>query len=417
MQKEKLKRALMIAYHFPPMQGGSGVLRTLKFATYLQNFNYQPIVLTINRRAYDLDRVNEKTTTQIPGNILVKRAFGLDTKQHLSLRGFYFSWMATPDRFVSWIPAAVFSGLRLIRKYSVSHIYSTSPYPSAHIIALILKRLTNKSWLADFRDPMWNDDSPLPPAKLKILQKVELIVVKKADHITVTTGGTRELFIKRYLEKEPDNISVIENGFDEEDFMNIQHSPCSNRPPFRMIHAGLLDPLERDPIPFFRAIKQLVANEDFAPDEILVELRAPLNERSYKETVSELGLGDVIHICPRLPHHEILRKMAEAHILLLFQGPSCNNQIPAKVYEYLRIGRPIVALTPEGSDTANLIRQTDAGIVVPPDEPDTIASSIGRLLKRIQSGNSLPSANGKDLGKFSRRHQTTQLAKLFDRMG
>jgi len=415
MQKESSKRVLMITYHFPPLEGSSGILRTLKFATYLQDFNYQPIVLTINRRAYQFH--NERTTSQIPKDILVKRAFGLDTKQHLSFKGFYFSWMATPDRYVSWIPAAVFSGLRLIRKYSVSHIYSTYPIPSAHIIGLMLKRLTNKPWLADFRDPMWDDDSPMPPAQLKIRQKVESIVVKKADHITVTTGGTRNLFIKRYPEREPDNISVIGNGFDEEDFMNIQHSPCSNRPPFRMIHAGLLEPHERDPIPFFHAIKQLVAKEDFVRDEIFVELRASGNERSYKKIVSELGLSDVIQICPRLPYQEILRKMAEAHILLLFQGPSCNHQIPAKAYEYLRIGRPIIALTPEGSDTANLIRQANAGIVVPPDEPDTIAASIGRLLKRMQNGNSMPSSNGKDLGKFSRRHQTTRLAKLFDRMG
>ena len=110
-----MNKVLMIAFHYPPYCGGSGIQRTLKFSRYLPDHGWQPIILTASPRAYSqvgYDQVNE-----IPAGVSVTRAFALDTTQHLSIRGSYLRWMALPDRWISWWLGAVAGGLRVIRKH------------------------------------------------------------------------------------------------------------------------------------------------------------------------------------------------------------------------------------------------------------------------------------------------------------
>jgi hypothetical protein len=103
--------------------------------------------------------------SQVPGGVLVKRAVAFDTGRHLSIRGRYLSWMAYPDRWVSWMLGAIPSGLRLIRK------------------RLALHKLTGLPWVADFRDPMTEgcfggpDQQPPDPAVWKARRWVERMVV------------------------------------------------------------------------------------------------------------------------------------------------------------------------------------------------------------------------------------------------
>ena len=48
-----MKRVLMIAFHFPPLAGSSGIQRTLRFARHLPQFGWEPLVLTAHPRAYE----------------------------------------------------------------------------------------------------------------------------------------------------------------------------------------------------------------------------------------------------------------------------------------------------------------------------------------------------------------------------
>jgi hypothetical protein len=134
------RRVLMIAYHFPPVGESSGIQRTLKFATYLPEHGWEPLVLTISPRAYE--RVNPDQLREIPSGMIVARAFGLDTARHLSIHGRYARWTAQPDRWISWLPAALVQGLSLVRRYRPAAILSTFPIATAHLIGLSLRRLT-----------------------------------------------------------------------------------------------------------------------------------------------------------------------------------------------------------------------------------------------------------------------------------
>src|SRR4051812_8923822 len=146
------KRILLVAYHFPPVQGSSGLQRTLKFAQYLPSFGWQAAVLTAHPRAYE--HVTADQVDDIPASTFVRRAFALDTARHLSIRGAYPRALALPDRWVSWWFGAVPAGLALIRRFKPDVIWSTFPIATAHLVGLTLAHLTRLPWVADFRDAM-----------------------------------------------------------------------------------------------------------------------------------------------------------------------------------------------------------------------------------------------------------------------
>lgn len=80
-----MKRILMIAYHFPPLAGSSGIQRTLRFVQHLPSFGWQPLVITASPRAYE--RTSDDLVPEVPSDPMVHRAFALDTARHLSLGG------------------------------------------------------------------------------------------------------------------------------------------------------------------------------------------------------------------------------------------------------------------------------------------------------------------------------------------
>src|SRR5882762_6313024 len=116
-------RVLIIAYHFPPCMGSSGLLRSEKFARYLPDFGWEPVVLTVHPRAYEA--IDPSSEERVKKTVL--RAFALDTKKHLSFQNSYVDWMALPDRWITWLFGAIPAGLRAIRKYRIQVIFSTFP--------------------------------------------------------------------------------------------------------------------------------------------------------------------------------------------------------------------------------------------------------------------------------------------------
>ena len=128
------KRILIVAFHFPPVRVSSGIQRTLKFCTYLREYGWDPLVLTISPSAYDV--TNPDQLKEIPNDVVVERAFGLDTSRHLAIGGKYLHRMAQPDRWISWWPGAVWTGMRMIKRYKPDAIMSTFPIATAHRIGL-----------------------------------------------------------------------------------------------------------------------------------------------------------------------------------------------------------------------------------------------------------------------------------------
>jgi len=113
-----------------------------------------------------------------------------------------------------------------------------------------------------------------------------------------------------------------------------------------------------------------------------------------------------------LPYNAALAEMMSSDGLMLLQSASCNHQIPAKVYEYIRAGRPILSLTDSEGDTAKLLASLDSGPIAPLDSVHAIESAIMKFIERL--GRSTPNYSPEILSRYSRRRQVAEVARLLD---
>ena len=139
----------MIAFHYPPLRGSSGIQRTLAFSRDLRDHGWEPIVLTAHPRAYE--NTGDDQLADIPEGVPVYRPFALDAARHLALRGAYPKLLALPDRWSSWSLGAIPCGLGILRRHRPDLIWSTYPIATAHVIGRWLHTLSGTPWVADFR--------------------------------------------------------------------------------------------------------------------------------------------------------------------------------------------------------------------------------------------------------------------------
>lgn len=403
----------MVAFHYPPCSGTSGVHRTLSFSRYLPRHGWRPIILTASPRAYESK--NGGQLGQIPDDAVVRRVFAVDAKRQLSWHGRYLRVMALPDRWITWWLGAVPAGLRLLRAHRPALIWSTYPIPTAHLIGLTLHRITGVPWVADFRDPMTDGDYPPDVGQRRVYTWLERQVVRYAARLVFTTESTRAMYLRRYPTLGPDRAVVVPNGYEEDDFSTLAAEPATPAPasgPFRLLHSGTIYPEERDPLPLLRALARLNREGRLTTETLRMELRAPGHEAQYVSTIRELGLAGVVHVLPPIQHRQALLDCAGASALLLLQGPSCNAQIPAKTYEYLRLGRPILALTPHASDTAAVLEECGGATRVDPLDEDAIYTALPSFVRAVQTG-AHPLPDPTATARYARHAQAGQLAACF----
>jgi glycosyltransferase involved in cell wall biosynthesis len=400
----------VVAYHFPPHSGGSGLLRALKFCRYLPEFGWQPTVLTIHPRAYD--RVDSSQLADIPPEIEVIRTFGLDTRKHLSVFGAYPRLLALPDRWVSWLASAMPAGLHAIRKKRIDAILTTYPVATAVLIGYFLHRITAKPWIVDFRDSMTEDEYPRDPLTRRVYRWIEQRAVRHTAKVLFTAPATMRMYQKRYPELTSRNCLLLPNGYDEPDFDDCI-AQQTVRGPVRLVHSGLIYPWERDPRPFFRALARLKSEGKIDTDTLRVELRACGAESIFEKDLLALGIGDIVHLLPPLPYRSSLRDGAGANALLLLQAGCCDHQIPAKAYEYLRLQKPVLALATQQGDTAALFRSTGGATIVDIANEDAIYRILPEFLQSVRSG-AHPLPELAKVRAYSRREQTAVLARCLD---
>ena len=413
--------ALLIAFHFPPLHGSSGLQRTLGFARHLHAGHWAPLILSAHPRAYTA--MSTDLVGAVPGGVPVKRAFALDTAKHLALHGRYFDWMALPDRWVSWLLGAIPSGLAMIRRYRPRLIWSTYPIATAHIIAWALHRISGIPWVADFRDPMVERDprtgEMAPPNRTLRRARlwVERLCVKHTSRIVLCTQGAKRICAERYPEVPDTHWVIIPNGYEESDFNGCVTTPEASpkhKGPLVLLHSGIIYPTpDRDPGALFDAVATLRNAGRISSERLRIVLRATAYDGLFRPMIEAHGIEDIVSLAPAIPYRDALKEMCEVDGLLVFQGYTSNPAIPAKVYEYLRTGKPILAMIDAEGDTAALLRQLGIGIQVPLDDPHRIAEGLCEFLDQIERGTA-PRAEIRTVEEFSRARGAQALARLFD---
>ncbi|GAB2860566.1 glycosyltransferase [Pseudoduganella ginsengisoli] len=350
----------------------------------------------------------------IPADTVVQRAFALDSARHLSLKGHYLRLWALPDRWISWWFGAVPAGRRLLHRYRPQVIWSTYPIATAHLIGLTLHRLSGVPWVADLRDPMISTGFPTDKLSLWVYRWIERQVVRHSSRVVCTTPGAVRDYQRRYPEAPPEKFVVIENGYDEHSFPSGPE-PVPPAGPFLLLHSGVVYPAERDPACLFQALADLRSEGLLSSKQFCLLLRATAHDRRISEQVQQYGLADMVRIEPPIHYRAALAEMMQAHGLLILQGSSCNAQIPAKLYEYIRSGRPILALTDLAGDTATALSGCSSAVVAPLDDVAAIRATLLAFLDKVRTGQ-LPPPPMAERQAASRQSRATQLAELLDQV-
>jgi hypothetical protein len=414
-----MKRILMIAYHFPPLAGSSGIQRTLRFVQHLPALGWQPLVLTADPRAYE--NTSADLLTDVPAGTVVRRAFALDTARHLRVAGRYLGWMARPDRWISWRFAAVREGMKLIEEFKPDVLWSTYPIATAHVIGDALHRKSGIPWVADFRDPMAQEGYPADPRTWRSYKAIEERAAAEARYCIFTTPGAARAYSERYP-AVASRMVVIENGYDEDSFGSVPSQSLRKAPvdssvrPLVLLHSGIVYPSERDPSCFFTALGQLVASGYLPRDALRVRFRASVHDDLLQKLARQNGVEELLEVCPPLPYRDALAEMMAVDALLVMQASNCNSQIPAKIYEYLRAGRPILGLTDPEGDTAGVLLQAGLNDIARLDSVDEIAAILPRLVGAWRRREvRLP--NPEAVRSASRLGRSAALAGLLDGLG
>jgi glycosyltransferase involved in cell wall biosynthesis len=411
-----LRNVLLIAFHFPPLKGSSGMQRTLRFAQHLPSFGWRPVVLTVNPGAHD--EIADIQGNEVPAGLTVHRAFCLNAARQLSLFGRYPNFVALPDRWASWRLWAVRKALRVIRDERIDAVWSTFPLATTHWIGMEVAKRAKRPWVAEFRDPMWQHDWPVEATANRVWRKLEREVVLAADRLVFVAPSAITMYQERFPELPDAKLSLLENGYDEEVFKRAEQgrpaATVSRAPgPITLLHSGIIYRSERDPTHFFAAIATLKQRGLISATTLRIVLRATGDDAGFRAQLQQLDIADVVQVEPAIDYLSALREMMAVDGLLILQAANCNAQIPAKLYEYVRAARPILALTDPQGDTSQTLRKLGIGLIARLDSEAEIAQALLTFIEQLASG-AARSASAATIAAYSRRTQTGQLAALLN---
>jgi hypothetical protein len=427
-----MKRVLIITYYWPP-SGGSGVQRWVKFAKYLPEEGWQPVIYTPeNPELKATDRTLEaeippeaeivKTHITEPYEIyrkLMGKGNSGDEvnpinggrkswKQKLSLfvRGNFF----IPDPRVMWVRPSV----RFLKKYLKDHpvdaIVTTGPPHSMHLIGLRLSKATGIPWLADFRD-----------AWTKIFYYKHLGLTRKADEKqhelekAVLDNASIVVAVSPFEQRDfqsmtNNKVRLMTNGFDPADYKGDVDYDYN----FNITLTGLFAS-DGNPVVLWKVLSEKCRTDE----EFRRALRIRLVGKTDKEilaTIKEAGMEENLVYLGYQPHEIAVREQRNASFLLLClrQEPEYASAVPGKLFEYLASRRPILGIGQPESIMARMVRECSAGVVYDWDDRKSIESWVDFCWNEFKN-NELKD-NYSDISRYSRRTITKQLVGYLEEM-
>ncbi|MCB0764593.1 MAG: glycosyltransferase [Flavobacteriales bacterium] len=384
-----MKRVLIITYYWPP-NGGAGVYRWLKFSRYLPQYGWQPVIYTpsnpelvaedaglLKEVSPELDVIRRpirepfalyKRFTGRRQEERVQTAFLNEAgkrgwKEDLSL--WIRSNLFIPDARIWWVRPSIAFLETYLRDHPVDAIVTTGPPHSMHLIGMGLKRVIGVPWVADFRDP-WTEIDYYGQLTLTARadakhHRLERQVLRTADKV-VTVSWT---WADRLAAIGGRPVEVITNGFDPAD---VPTPPVAVDETYSLVHVGSMS-ATRDCPGLWRQLAEIRDAEPSFAQRFKLRFVGPV-DASIIESATNAGLGAHIERVGRVDHARAMREMQRARVLLLPINDTPNSEgiLPGKLFEYLSIGRPILAVGPARGDVGRVLGEGHLRIDREPDD-------------------------------------------------
>jgi glycosyltransferase involved in cell wall biosynthesis len=457
------RRALIVTYYFPP-SGGIGYERTLKYATYLPESGWEPVVLTVRDAGYGLR--DPESIRRIPRGLAVVRTrsaepaklrrwlggllrallrpFGRGGRRDAAptasaaaavpsspssaraprlLGGIWqaaIAFLLFPDEQVGWIPFARRAGRRIVETGEIDVVYSTSFPISSHVIAGRLARRAGRPWVADFRDP-WIGNAfarRLPCWQRPLQRRLDRWIVRNADRIVFASDGFRDGYRDRYP-WAAEKMLTIPNGYDPKDFSAEVRARIAgggvgtppSRGPFTLAYGGSVYG-EHELEIFLDGVERLLARRPELRARLRVEFIGWLTVHNREVAArhdTPDRLAGIVAYTGYLSHDEAIERLARADALfhVLADEPGKSQVASGKLTEYVGLDKQVVAFVPEGSARA-FLRELDWGILADPT-PEGVADGIERAMAAPR-----PARKADPEGRYDRANLAARLAAVFD---
>ncbi len=413
-----MRKVLMVAHQFPPV-GGSGVQRTTKFVKYLRLFGWEPVVFTRDIKGMPLK--DESLLSDIPDGVKIVRTRPWNFAELpgvLSLPGKFINRrVLIPDGERLWQLFGRKKAAETAAREGVDLIYTTSYPYSDHLMGLYLKkRFPRIPWVADFRDEWTKNPNILDynynRLRMSIERDMEAKVLETADFVIANTPVMMENFLEG-REHLKDKFTVIPNGYDEEDFIGLNDSPPHNSR-FTVTYTGLLYG-RRCPDTFMKALSQLIQDGLVDRSKVLLRLIGSFKSGYIEGLTKKYMLDGVVEKLPYMKHRDSIQHLLNSDALLLLAGTGEEAFYLGKIFEYMRTGRPILAVVPEKGAASRLVRESATGCVSDSTDVSGTAENILKLYSDWLQGKNSLSPNRKLIESFERKVLTENLAKVFEK--
>jgi hypothetical protein len=320
-----------------------------------------------------------------------------------------------PDARVGWMLTAVKAAKHLVDEHNITAIYSSSPPYTCALIARAVKRATGLPWVAGFRDP-WTEFLTTPdrwflPAAID--RSLERSVFTEADVVECAWTGIIDDAMRKYPQLDRSKFMHVPNGFDASDFPPVTYQRNDR---FTITYTGSMYG-RRTPKAFLDALEYLADAGRLEPKDVHLrfvgrfgdEVHAMMDASRFASSIQRIGY---------VPHEESVGYVmqSEASLLIVDDAKESAEIVPGKVYEYLGVGRPVIALAPRGSAIEDLIVQTRAGGCAPQSDVPAIAEIVGTFLDRWKQGMQITEPDASLIATYERRNAAKQLAEKLNQL-
>ena len=405
-----MKRVLFIDYCFPPLAAD---WRGAALAKFLPEFGWQPIVVSAAESVtYDKDY---SLLQEIPAGTEVHRVGHREPVGKLSkawqillneLRVNY----SFPDHYKSWRSPALQEARRILSKEKVDLIYSASPPFTTALVAMKLEKEFGIPWVADFLDGWAVNDflnvhydkaliRPLRDLAKFRVRRGEGDILKTADKTVVISWHVKQRLCELHKVKDM-RIDVVNDGYEESVFKGL--IPRALYPDKLTIAflGSFYTPFKEPVIEFVNAVRQ-VAEEA----EVVFIGRGAAAMQAVTKAEATYILN--------LPRKKALAFALGSDFLFVVM-PSYAKWIPTKIYDYLRLARPILALVPGDGDAARIIREAKAGYVLS-YEPEEMKRQLKSIFEEWREGKFKDfHPDWEYVAQFERRKLVQKIAAIFD---
>jgi len=428
----KMKKVLFISYMFPPIAGG-GIQRPLKFVKYLPYYGIKPVVFCPEKALW---RANVQEKEEYPFLKMIKiyrcgikrleRYYNLRFRkghtQHshfymLALKYFWFM-----DFQSAWYFECRTEALKIAKEENVDCVFTTSPPHSTHLFGLFLKEKIGVPWIMDIRDAMYDDPNVERTVGVRVKSLIRYFYEKKyyssADAIISVSDPIVDSIRRRHKRLNLESKThTITNGFDGEDFENIQLDN-KGRKSLEITYTGSFMG-KQTPEHFLEAINLLIEKKAIDASDLLIRFIGYFDKQIH--TIFQRFMPKIpIEILDFQPYEKSLWYQVNSDLLLLIvsiEGREGGSQtMTGKFFEYIGAKKPIIALVPDGP-LKEIIEKGCFGVVAQPKNINEIAIKFKNLYDEWKINGALscnPDMKLRD--SFTRERLTGKLVSIIDNL-